>query len=81
MANEIIKQIKLGNSTYDINGAAGSSLGLVKTGGDVNVSDGVISIKGNTVGSVETIQKNIVISPSKLSVNASLLNDATFENV
>ena len=81
MANEIIKQIKLGNSTYDINEAAGANLGLVKTGGDVNISGGVISINDNTMGSVETIQKNIVISPSALSVNASLLNDATFENV
>ena len=44
MANEIIKQIKLGDSTYDINEAAGTNLGLVKTGGDVTISDGVIGV-------------------------------------
>lgn len=63
-----------------VNDPAGDNLGLVQTGGDVTISSGIISVKGNTKTTSETIQKNIIIGPSK-TATAPLVNDSTFTNV
>lgn len=58
--------------------AAGTALGLVKSGGDVDISDGVISVKGNVV-TEDVYTKYVTIKRENgSSVQENLVNDSFF---
>ena len=64
------------NTTY---GAAGSSLGLVKSGGDVTISDGIITINddshNHTIANVDNLQSTLDSKvPTSRTVNGKALS-------
>lgn len=78
------------NTTYD---AAGSSLGLVKTGGDVTISSGVITVNddshNHTIANVDNLQSSLdakqatitggatTITSSNLTSSRALVSDSS----